>query len=374
MAACHSRTRRPPLGRTLAEELLEPTEIYVRAALDAAALGSAVRGLAHITGDGLLNLTRLNDSVGFRIDAPLSPPPIFELIQERGEVPDQEMWEVFNMGTGFCCVVAPSGAEQALDLLRRHHAGAAPIGEVTDEAGVVQASLRGPGRRTGRLPALLSPAPQGGGREEFRRRAPNDPSPEGARQAASHIQPVSTRIGRTRQFSARRHSSACARGPGRSHSNSTSPVVTRPNRAHDLLDIEADVLSSRSATLRRPPVRVERLKAGDRLAAVLPREHRRRKGGAAGALRGLLRSCSLLGRQGRGGLEVRTERLGDRVRAQSEAKPLDVESGLARGFDQRLGVIELQRSHMIPSRSRRRYAKAASVPCSAAARTAMQAG
>jgi phosphoribosylformylglycinamidine cyclo-ligase len=86
----------------------------------------------------LLNLTRLNDSVGFRIDAPPSPPPIFGLIQERGEVSDQEMWEVFNMGTGFCCVVAPSDAEQALDRLLRRHAGAAAIGEVTDEAGVVQ--------------------------------------------------------------------------------------------------------------------------------------------------------------------------------------------------------------------------------------------
>jgi phosphoribosylaminoimidazole (AIR) synthetase len=48
------------------------------------------------------------------------------------------MWEVFNMGTGFCCVVAPAGAERALELLRHHHRGAAAIGEVTDEAGVVR--------------------------------------------------------------------------------------------------------------------------------------------------------------------------------------------------------------------------------------------
>jgi phosphoribosylformylglycinamidine cyclo-ligase len=128
----------PELGRTLAEELLEPTEIYVRAVLDLLRSEAEVRGLAHITGDGLLNLTRLNENVGFRIDAPLPPPPIFGLIQDRGEVPDQEMWEVFNMGTGFCCVVAPAGAGRALDLLRRRHAGAAAIGEVTGEAGVVR--------------------------------------------------------------------------------------------------------------------------------------------------------------------------------------------------------------------------------------------
>ena len=97
----------PELGRTVAEELLEPTEIYVRAALDLLRSEADVRGLAHITGDGLLNLTRLNENVGFRIDAPLPPQPIFGLIQERGEVADREMWEVFNMGTGFCCVVAP---------------------------------------------------------------------------------------------------------------------------------------------------------------------------------------------------------------------------------------------------------------------------
>jgi phosphoribosylformylglycinamidine cyclo-ligase len=126
------------LGRTVAEELLEPTAIYVRAALDVLRPEAEVRGLAHITGDGLLNLARLNDRVGFHIDAPLSPPSIFGLIQEAGGVPDQEMWEVFNMGTGFCCVVAPSGAERALNLLRRHHAGAGVIGQVTDEAGVVR--------------------------------------------------------------------------------------------------------------------------------------------------------------------------------------------------------------------------------------------
>jgi phosphoribosylformylglycinamidine cyclo-ligase len=97
-----------------------------------------VRGLAHITGDGLLNLTRLKDTVGYRIDAPLPPQPIFSLIQERGAIPDHEMWEVFNMGTGFCCVVAADDAERALEVLRGHYAGARPIGQVTARAGVVE--------------------------------------------------------------------------------------------------------------------------------------------------------------------------------------------------------------------------------------------
>jgi phosphoribosylformylglycinamidine cyclo-ligase len=127
----------PGLGRTLAEELLEPTQIYVRAALDLLRSGVGVRGLAHITGDGLLNLTRLNEGVGYRIDAPLPQQPIFDLIQRLGDVPDHEMWEVFNMGTGFCCVVAAGDSEQTLEVLRSHHAGAGAIGEVTPEAGTV---------------------------------------------------------------------------------------------------------------------------------------------------------------------------------------------------------------------------------------------
>ena len=65
-----------------------------------------VRGLAHITGGGFDNLLRLGDHVGFEIDDPLPVPPVFGLIAELGEVGDEEMDEVFNMGCGFCCVVA----------------------------------------------------------------------------------------------------------------------------------------------------------------------------------------------------------------------------------------------------------------------------
>lgn len=138
------------IGRPLVDELLEPTVIYVRAILELLGSGIEAHGLAHITGDGLLNLTRLNPRVGYRIDAPLEPRPIFTLIQERGGIPDQEMWEVFNMGTGFCCVVPAAVAGAAVSLLERHHRGARAIGEVTDEAGVVHVPAIGlSGDRTG---------------------------------------------------------------------------------------------------------------------------------------------------------------------------------------------------------------------------------
>src|SRR5260221_1488713 len=92
-------------GRSIADELLEPTVIYVRAILDLLGSGADVRGLAHITGDGFLNLTRLEAEVGYLIDQPLPVPPVFRLIAERGPVPEEELWEVFNMGCGFCVVV-----------------------------------------------------------------------------------------------------------------------------------------------------------------------------------------------------------------------------------------------------------------------------
>ncbi len=127
----------PELGRPLADELLEPTVIYVRAALDLLRSEAQVHGLAHITGDGMLNLLRLNPGVGFRVDAPLEPPPVFDLIQRCGNVPDAEMWEVFNMGTGLCVVVDGGDAAAATEVLNERHPGSRVIGVVSDNAGVV---------------------------------------------------------------------------------------------------------------------------------------------------------------------------------------------------------------------------------------------
>src|SRR5918912_596496 len=119
-------------GASVADALLEPTVIYVRAVLELLRSGLEVRGLAHITGGGLLNLLRLHADVGFRIDAPLPVPPVFGLVQELAGVPDAEMWEVFNMGCGFCAIVPAARADDAVALLAAHHPGAAVIGEVTD--------------------------------------------------------------------------------------------------------------------------------------------------------------------------------------------------------------------------------------------------
>jgi phosphoribosylformylglycinamidine cyclo-ligase len=124
---------------TVGDALLEPTRIYVREVVELLRSDVDVRGLAHITGDGFLNLGRLEARVGYRLSDPLTPQPIFDLIAQRSGAPPEEMYEVFNMGCGLCCVVPQAAADEAAGVL-----GGGVIGEVTDRDGVVEvAGLEG---------------------------------------------------------------------------------------------------------------------------------------------------------------------------------------------------------------------------------------
>jgi phosphoribosylformylglycinamidine cyclo-ligase len=136
---------RPPelAGATVADALLEPTVIYVRAVLDLVRSGIPVHGLAHITGDGLRNLLRLQAPVGYEIDEPLAVPPVFELIARTGDIDADEMHDVFNMGCGFVSVVPVDRAAEATSLLNAYHPETQPIGRVTDAAGTVTVPPRG---------------------------------------------------------------------------------------------------------------------------------------------------------------------------------------------------------------------------------------
>jgi phosphoribosylformylglycinamidine cyclo-ligase len=116
------------LDRPLGDLLLEPTEVYVKPIVELLRSEVDVRGLAHITSGGLKNLLRLDAEVGYEIDDPLPVPPIFALIQELGQVSDEEMHEVFNMGCGFCVVVASSDEAAAVERLRAPYADAKRIG------------------------------------------------------------------------------------------------------------------------------------------------------------------------------------------------------------------------------------------------------
>ncbi len=124
----------PALGRSIGEELLEPTRIYVPAALEMLDQLD-VKSMAHITGDGLTNLLRVESDLGFVIDDLPDVPAIFRLIQHAGDVTAHEMYEVFNMGVGFCAVVPAEQADEAIAISRRHGTPAWRIGYATDEFG-----------------------------------------------------------------------------------------------------------------------------------------------------------------------------------------------------------------------------------------------
>jgi phosphoribosylformylglycinamidine cyclo-ligase len=123
----------PELGIPLGEELLRPTLIYVREILDVINNIPTVKALINITGDGLLNLARVEAKVGFLIDDLPPVPAVFRLIQQFGGVDDAEMFEVYNMGVGFCVLVAEKDAAPAMSILQRHGRRAWVIGRVISD-------------------------------------------------------------------------------------------------------------------------------------------------------------------------------------------------------------------------------------------------
>ena len=312
---------------TVGDLLLEPTVIYVQAVRELLGSDIDVRGLAHITGEGFLNLLRLEAGVGYRIDSPLPVPLVFDLVAQRGAVEDAELYEVFNMGCGFCVVVPPRHAEPAVELLRRHHPGSAVIGSATESAGTVE---------------LTGSSSSDAGRAGSRR---------------LHSSPVSTAPA----------SRAIRRQPPQ--------LGTRawPGQVVYRLDLH----------------RGHRAEAGQRGEDV--RTIARRRSGPRRQRRcpplGVGRACAqpvpgiivaeLQSGQGRGGprlLEVGPKGLGDRGRLEVDAKTIGVEARPATSSTSGSVRSSRRRWHMMPSRSTRRQRCSACRPCSAAALTAMQPG
>lgn len=101
------------LGKTLGDELLVPTYIYVEDMLALWKTDVKIRAMVNITGGGLSNLNRVSaDGIQFVLDKLPEPLPVFQLIQERGGISDDEMYDVFNMGTGFVVVVDDEASAQ----------------------------------------------------------------------------------------------------------------------------------------------------------------------------------------------------------------------------------------------------------------------
>jgi len=124
----------PELGKSAGEELLQPTRIYVAEVLEMLHSGLDIKALIHVTGDGFLNLTRVMAEVGFVIDNLPEPQPVFNLIQKWGQVADEEMFRVFNMGIGFCVIVSPKDADAVVAIAQRHGVDAFKIGQAVADA------------------------------------------------------------------------------------------------------------------------------------------------------------------------------------------------------------------------------------------------
>jgi len=104
-------------SKEMLKELLTPTKIYVKPILNLLPRVK-VKGMANITGGGLTNLLRLNKNLGFEITNWPDIHTIFKEIQAAGDIDDQEMYTTFNMGVGFCIVVASEDQEKTLELLK----------------------------------------------------------------------------------------------------------------------------------------------------------------------------------------------------------------------------------------------------------------
>ena len=119
------------LGRTLGEELLEPTRIYAKALVYAMA-HVRPKGMAHVTEGGIMgNIRRvLPQGMSFVKTGKWPVPPIFDIIRKTGNLDDAEMDRVFNMGIGMVVIVDPAHAAEFARLLKGHGINAYHIGEV----------------------------------------------------------------------------------------------------------------------------------------------------------------------------------------------------------------------------------------------------
>ncbi|HEX6594106.1 MAG TPA: phosphoribosylformylglycinamidine cyclo-ligase [Bacillota bacterium] len=126
------------LSRPLGEALLAPTKIYAKA-IAAVTKEATIKGISHITGGGFYeNFPRmLPDGLGVQLErSSWHVPEIFHFLQEKGNIPDREMFSVFNMGIGMALVVDEREADNVLSIVQTYEKDAAIIGSVTSTEGV----------------------------------------------------------------------------------------------------------------------------------------------------------------------------------------------------------------------------------------------
>jgi phosphoribosylformylglycinamidine cyclo-ligase len=130
------------LNKTVVEEVLEPTVIYVKPVM-AVAEEFEVKAAVHVTGDAYLKFNKLKEfsgNIGFEFDN-FKPQPIFSLIQRTAafsgaKITDEEMFKTFNMGWGFALIVDKEDCETTVNVLEKTGTHAEKIGRVTRAEGV----------------------------------------------------------------------------------------------------------------------------------------------------------------------------------------------------------------------------------------------
>ena len=120
------------LSRPIGEELLTPTEIYVRQVLEITSAFN-VHGLVDITGGGLRNILRMKKGLQYVISDPVRPAPIFTKLQELGQVEDKEIYQTLNMSMGFTIIAPEDDAEQ----IAKRYSNAEIVGYVRKGDGVL---------------------------------------------------------------------------------------------------------------------------------------------------------------------------------------------------------------------------------------------
>ena len=127
-------------GASLGETLLAPTRIYVKPVL-AVMKEVTIKGISHITGGGFYeNMPRsIPKGLGVKIEkSAVRVPPIFSLIQKRGNISEHDMFNTFNMGVGMSVVVAKEDADRAVELFRANGEDAYILGTIVEsEDGVL---------------------------------------------------------------------------------------------------------------------------------------------------------------------------------------------------------------------------------------------
>ncbi len=121
----------PNTNKTVGEELLTPTKLYVKPIVNLFKKDFNIHGLAHITGGGFTNLQRLKKGIGFEINNLPEPQEIFKLIYEQN-VPLKEMYKVFNMGIGFVIIAKKEEADKIIEEVSKD-VEAYKIGKVISE-------------------------------------------------------------------------------------------------------------------------------------------------------------------------------------------------------------------------------------------------